>query len=130
MEQKDEERLKVLLKRVDELPILTQIKDTLEEKQKLVGGLIEVIPYQDALIICNEEGKLLNLKPNIVFDYDYIAGDCIVVGDDYENAGFKSLTDEQIERLRADLIRRSYKSKDKNLNGFKSYNSKEQEIEL
>lgn len=130
MEQKDEERLKVLLKRVDELPILTQIKDTLEEKQKLVGGLIEVIPYQDALIICNEEGKLLNLKPNIVFDYDYIAGDCIVVGDDYENAGFKSLTDEQIERLRADLIRRSYKSKDKNSNGFKSYNSKEQENEL
>lgn len=130
MEQKNEERLKVLLKKVDELPILTQIKDTLEEKQKLVGGLIEVIPYQDALIICNEEGKLLNLKPNIIFDYDYIAGDCIVVGDDYENAGFKSLTDEQIERLRADLIRRSYKSKDKNSNGFKSYNSKEQENEL
>lgn len=130
MEQENEKRLKVLLKRVDELPILTQIKDTLEEKQKLVGGLIEVIPYQDALIICNEEGKILNLKPNIIFDYDYIAGDCIVVGDDYENAGFKSLTDEQIERLRADLIRRSYKSKDKNSNAFKSYNSKEQENEL
>ena len=130
MEQENEERLKVLLKRVDELPILTQIKDTLEEKQKLVGGLIEVIPYQDALIICNEEGTILNLKPNIIFDYDYIAGDCIVVGDDYENAGFKSLTDEQIERLRADLIRRSYKSKDKNSNAFKSYNSKEQENEL
>ena len=63
-------------------------------------------------------------------NYDYIAGDCIVVGDDYENAGFKSLTDEQIERLRADLIRRSYKSKDKNSNAFKSYNSKEQENEL
>ena len=46
-----------------------------------------------------KNGKLDNLKPNIIFDYDYIAGDCFFIGDDYENADFKSITDEQIKEV-------------------------------
>ena len=96
---KKEKYLKILYKEVGELPKVMIIENTLEAKQELVNGLIEVIPYKDALIICNEEGKMLNMNANLIFDYDYIGGNCFAVGDDYKNGDFKSLTDEQIEQL-------------------------------
>lgn len=101
--------LKILIKKVGKNPGIIEIDNSLEEKQKLVGGLIEIIPYKDVLIICNEEGKKLNLKLNIVFDFDYVAGDCIIVGDDYYRGGFKSLTKEQIKYLQVDLEQISFK---------------------
>ena len=63
------------------------------------------------LIICNEEGKIENLKPNVVFDYDYIACPLIVAGDDYEHGNFRSLTNEELFRAKEDLIKRSYRFK-------------------
>ena len=85
-------------------PVVMEIDDTLEAKQKLVGGLIEVVPYKDnLLLICNEEGKITNLKPNLQFDYDYIVGNCFVVGDDFENGGVKSVEETQIDDIKKDL---------------------------
>lgn len=108
-EKMENEKLTVLYKEVGKEPIVKVIDDTLEAKQELVGGLIEVVPYEESLIICNEEGKLLNLSPNVAFDYDYIAGDFFVVGDDYENAGFKSLTQDEIKKYTDDLKKRAIK---------------------
>ena len=66
------------------------------------------MPYKDnLLLICNEEGKITNLKPNLQFDYDYIAGNCFVVGDDYENSCFKSIEDNQIDDIKKDLEERT-----------------------
>ena len=46
-------------------PVVMEIDDTLEAKQKLVGGLIEIVPYKDdLLLICNEEGKIKGLPLN------------------------------------------------------------------
>ena len=101
--------IRILYKRVGKDPIVKIIPNTLEAKQKLVGGLIECVPYdEDTLLICNDEGKLIGMKPNLCFDYDYIAGDCFLIGDDYENADFKSLTDEQIKRCKEELKKRSF----------------------
>ena len=100
----DTKKLKVIFKEVGKDPIVMEIDDTLEVKQKLVGGLIEVVPYKDnLLLICNEEGKITNLKPNLQFDYDYISGNCFIVGDDFENSGFKSVEDNQIEDIKKEL---------------------------
>ena len=104
----DVKKLKVIYKEVGKEPIEMEIDDTLEAKQKLVGGLIEVVPYKDdLLLICNEEGKITNLKPNLQFDYDYIAGNCFIVGDDYENADFKSIPDDKIQEIKTDLKEKS-----------------------
>lgn len=101
-------KLKIVYKEVGKEPIVMEIEDTLEAKQKLVGGLIEVIPYkEDLLLVCNEEGKILNLKPNLRFPNDYIVGNCFIVGDDSENASFKSIKDEQIEKIESDLKNRT-----------------------
>ena len=94
-------KLRILMKRVNQEPEEMEIEDTLETKQALVDGLIEVVYITDEiLLICNEEGKLLNLPPNLMFEFDYIAGDCFFIGDDYENGDFKSLIDEQIEEIK------------------------------
>lgn len=101
-------KLKIIFKEVGKDPVVMEIDDTLEAKQKLVGGLIEIVPYKDdLLLVCNEEGKITNLKPNLQFDYDYIAGNCFIVGDDYENSGFKSIEDSRIEDIKKDLEDRS-----------------------
>lgn len=106
----EEKRVRILYKEVGKPPRIKIIDNTLEAKQQLVKGLIEVIPYgDDLLMVCNDEGKNLNMLPNIIFDYDYIAGDCFVIGDDYKNAGFRSLTTDEVIRARKDLIYRSFK---------------------
>ena len=107
----ENKKIRILYKEVGKEPQIMFIDNTLEAKQKLVGGLIEVVPYEDVLIICNEEGKLLNMPPNLVFEYDYIAGNCFVIGDDYKNADFKSLTDEEILKYREYLKKRSFNFK-------------------
>ena len=99
-EYKTTEKIRIVLKKVNKEPKVMNIENTLKAKQKLVNGLIEVVPVtDDILLICNEEGKLENLVPNLVFDYDYIVGDCFFIGDDYENGDFKSLTNEQIKEV-------------------------------
>lgn len=109
MGNKKEKNLRILLKRVGREPEVKVIENTLRAKQMLVSGLIEVIPYDKVLLVCNDEGKLLNFLPNINLGYDYIAGDCFLVGDDYKNADFKSLTDEEIQKYTKRLKEQSFK---------------------
>ena len=123
----ENKKIRILYKEVGKEPQIMFIENTLEEKQKLVGGLIEVVPYEDVLIICNEEGKILNMPPNLVFEYDYIAGNCFVIGDDYKNADFKSLTDEEILKYREDLKKRSFNFKQYERTQERLHSSKKKE---
>ncbi len=94
-----EEKLRCLLVEPYELPKEIEIENTLEAKQKLVGGYIECTYLQndpDVVIICNEEGKINGMKPNRDIGHDIIFGPFLIVGNDYENGGYKSLTSEQI----------------------------------
>lgn len=117
------EKLKILLKKVGQEPKIKFIDNTLKAKQKLVGGLIEVLGFEDdTLIICNEEGKILNLPPNTLFDMDYVAGDYFVIGNDFENADFKSLTDEQIKNVTPIIQKNSLKYSKKDLEDYSSDN--------
>lgn len=102
---------RILYKKVGKEPVVTTVADTLEAKQKLVGGLIEIVSLdENTLLVCNEEGKVLNMSPNLLFDYDYIAGDCFLIGDDYNNNGeYRSLTDDEIIKYTVELNKRSFK---------------------
>ena len=108
-----EGQVRILLKRVGKDPVIKVINNTLEEKQKLVDGLIEVIEYDDKnLIIANEESKVLNMKPNLAFDLDYIAGDSFFIGDDFENEGFKSLGLRSCNEIIRDIKNKAFIYKD------------------
>ena len=93
----------VLIVEPHKLPYKKSIVNDYKSMQKIVGGLIETVPLLEdnsVILICNEEGKILNLSLNREIGYDIIAGTFIIAGDDYDNGEFISLTDEQIEKYK------------------------------
>ena len=67
--------------------------NTLEAFQSAVGGYIEVLDLGgDALLVCNEEGKLIGLPANRRIGDDIIAGTFLVAGS--ADGEFCSLSDE------------------------------------
>lgn len=94
--------MRVIIKEPYKEPIVTNIVDTLENLQKIIGGLIEVIslPKSNGIdIIANEEGKMNSLEGNFFIpEYDdCIVGPAIIVS--FNKGGeFVGLTNKQIEK--------------------------------
>ena len=102
--------IKGLLVSPNELPKEIEFENTLEDKQLLVGGYIEcVYPEKDdgVVFICNEEGKINGMKYNRDIGYDIIYGPFLILGDDYDNGDFKSLTEDQILKYKMRFDRNS-----------------------
>ena len=95
-----EEKIKCLVIEPDKKPSVQVIDNTLEAKQELVGGLIEVVHLSDtADLICNDGGKLIGLPANRIVGNDVIAGTFLVVGCEWDNEDFVSLSDENIKKF-------------------------------
>ena len=81
---------------------ITELELSLENMQKTVGGLIQAVyPWEDtAVLVCNDEGKLLGLPLNRALEdsegniYDIVAGTFFICGIDGDG-NFVGLTDEQ-----------------------------------
>lgn len=74
-------KIKAIIKKPeDEFGRLVEIENELEVFQNIVGGYIETTGYKNLVIICNEEGKLRGLEPNIVLGRDMLVGTIIVCG--------------------------------------------------
>ncbi len=82
----------------------------LESWQGLVGGMIESLHMGEVLaqidpclagvdLICNDEGKFLELPPSLDLGFDVIAGDCFFTGPPDAEGNATSLTLEQAERI-------------------------------
>lgn len=102
----------VLIVEPNKLPYEKKIKNDLKTYQDIVDGMIEttgIIGDREILIVCNDEGKNLNMPYNRDIGHDTIAGTFIIVGNDYENADFKSLTKEQIEKYKNKFNEKSIK---------------------
>ena len=106
-----EEFVSVLFYAPQEDAKVITVPNKLEEFQQLVGGYIECIsPFNDMDVdlVCNEEGKLIGLRPNRRLSdkgnkevYDIICGNFFLVSFDDEG-NFKSLSDEQIEKIKSE----------------------------
>ena len=77
--------------------------------QEIVGGLIQSIPLPGdpaTVLVCNDEGKILNLPANRGLRdetgqiYDIVCGTFFICGAPADCDHFISLTPEQIERYR------------------------------
>ena len=67
-------KIRVIIKDPGKKPRCVNISNTLENLQKTVGGYIETVTIaSDMVIICNEEGRLLDLPYNCnVCGIDYV----------------------------------------------------------
>ena len=80
--------IEVIYKKPGKAPEIREIVNTLDIFQTLVGGHIETVRLtKSVLLVCNEEGKLLGLEPNIFCRNDVIVGPVILVGDAGEDFG-------------------------------------------
>ena len=86
-------------------PTAQDIGSDLESMQKIVGGSIQAIyPFDEPVaLICNEEGKLLNLPLNRALRddegnvYDIISGIFFLCGAPPDSDRFAGLTDQQVK---------------------------------
>ena len=98
--------MKVLIVEPGQYPREADIEPTLEAKQKIVGGLIDVaypFPDDNVCVVLNDEGKLMGLPLNRAIYtedgdmQDIYAGDFLVVG--LTEDDFGSLTSEQMQKF-------------------------------
>ena len=92
--------MRVIYKCPGEDPRTIVINHDLRLMQQLVGGHIETVRISDkAILVCNEEGKLLGLEPNFYLGAigDVIVGPVLVVGENGEE--FDSLPDDEIKEI-------------------------------
>lgn len=94
---KRETQIEVLMVEPGKRPYRTTIDNTLEAMQQKVGGLIEcLVLEEEAILVCNDEGKLIGLEGNRRVGSDIIAGPFFIAGDDGEE--FQSLAKEKLEQ--------------------------------
>ena len=87
---------------------IVEIANTLEDMQETVGGYIEIYePFDDdAVIVCNEEGKINGMPMNrLIRDghgnaRDIICGTFFICYAPFESESFESLSDELCEKYK------------------------------
>ena len=97
--------MRILKIKPEQKPERIDIPDTLEAMQKVVGGYIQAVyPFEEPIaLICNEEGKLLNLPLNRALRddkgnvYDIISGTFFVCAAPPDSNHFAGLTDQQVK---------------------------------
>lgn len=100
--------MRVLVVEPEHRPEVKEIDDSLKEMQGIVGGYIQAIyPFEEPVaLVCNDEGKLMNLPANRGLRdkdgqiYDIVFGTFFLCGAPADSDHFTSLTTEQIERYR------------------------------
>lgn len=98
--------MRILVIKPECRPEVREIDGSLKSMQEVVGGLIQSLyPFEEPLaLVCNDEGKLLNLPANRGLRdkngriYDIISGTFFLCGAPADSEHFVSLTPEQIEK--------------------------------
>lgn len=97
----NEEKMKVVMVEPNKPAYITEIGSDLTSMQKAVGGLIEPIYFlEDALMVGNEEAKLIGLDGNRRFGNNIVAGPFFICGEKMTEDGeeFCSLSDDLCEK--------------------------------
>lgn len=97
----NEEKMKVVMVEPNKPAYITEIGSDLASMQEAVGGLIEPIYFLgDAVMVGNEEAKLIGLDGNRKFGNNIVAGPFFICSEKMTEDGavFCTLSDELCEK--------------------------------
>ena len=97
----NEEKMKVVMVEPNKPAYITEIGSDLASMQEAVGGLVEPIYFLgDAIMVGNEEAKLIGLDGNRRFGNNIVAGPFFICSEKMTDNGtvFCSLSDELCEK--------------------------------
>lgn len=97
--------MQVVIVEPEKKPVVQNIGSGLASMQQIVGGTIQAVyPFEEPVaLICNDEGKLLNLPLNRALRdsngaiYDIVAGTFFLCAAPVDSDRFECLTDEQVQ---------------------------------
>ncbi len=101
-------KIRVIIVEPNKEPYTAKIKNTLEEKQKMVGGLLYFYDIEHNVdLIWNEESKDLNLDFNRIIKDDIVCGTFIIAGQ--KNGYSISLSRKQIQKYKKEFALKKHK---------------------
>lgn len=97
--------MQVVIVEPEKKPVVQSIDNSLTSMRQIVGGAIQAIyPFEEQVaLICNDEGKLLNLPLNRALRdsngviHDIVAGTFFLCAAPADSDHFEGLTDEQAQ---------------------------------
>lgn len=98
----------VLYKKTGTATVVKFLTDILEIKKMIIQGNLEMVRYENCIIVCNNKDFQKNKIPNIVLDLRHISGDCFLIGYNPKIKDFRSLTKKEIEFYKDALDRKSF----------------------
>lgn len=95
-----EKTIKVVMVEPLKRPYVAEIENSLAGMQSVVNGYIEVITLEEnVILVCNEEGKLLDLPNNRSLGNDILVGTFFVAGSN-DSGDFSSLAEDKLWEYR------------------------------
>lgn len=101
-------KIRVLYKKTGKAPVTKFITDMLEIKKMIIKGDLDLVKYENCIIVCNAKNKKSNKIPNIVLDFKHIAGDFFLIGYNPKIKDFRGLSLEEIIFYTDSLQRKSF----------------------
>ena len=108
---KNKNKIRVLYKQVGKNPKVRIIPNVQILKRAIVMRKLDIIPYQNVFLICNNQEYMKTTPINVVFDFFHISGDLLVVQIDRNKREFESLSQEDISWFTSDLIYKTFTKK-------------------
>ena len=76
---KNKSKIRVLYKQNGKSPRVRIIPNVQVLKRAIINRKLDIIPYQNVFLICNNQNYMKNTPINVVFDFFHISGDLLIV---------------------------------------------------
>lgn len=101
-------KIVVLYKKSGQAPVIKIITNMFEIKKMIVQGDLDMVRYENCIIVCNKIDANINQIPNIVLDFKHITGDFFLIGYNPKNKDFRSLDNSEVKFYKDALDRKSF----------------------
>lgn len=106
--------IRVIYKKANQPPEVKIIDNVFKLKKAIVTKKLDIIPYEELFIICNNKKLGNTMTSNIILPFYSICGDLILVNIDKKERKFKSLSQEDVIWYSQDFINKSPNSQKNN----------------